>query len=82
MPRCGMDARGDSQSRGRWRTTLRGKRAIWPACACSSSSVLLKVVSFVAEEWVPYLIALVRSWVVMPLSVLIGKPCTCLGVSG
>ena len=74
--RCRMAARGDSQSRGRWRTTLREQRSICPACACSSSSVLTKFVSFVVEEWAPYLIALVDSWVVMPLSVLIGTPCT------
>ena len=48
LPSCGMDARGDIQSQGRWRTVLMGKRAIWPARACSSSSVLTKVFSFVA----------------------------------
>ena len=71
-----MVARGDSQIWGRWRTALRGKRAIWPALACSPRSVLTKVVSFVAEEWEPYLMALVRSWLGMPLSVLIGTPFT------
>ena len=76
LPRCGMDAKGGSQSRGRWRTARRGKRAIWPACAFSSSSFLTKVVSFVAEELVPYLIALVSSCALMPLSALIGTLCT------
>ena len=76
LPRCGMAAKGERQSRGIWRTAMRGKRAIWPDCACSSSLVLTKVVSFVAEEWVPYLIALVSSWAVMKLYALIGTPCT------
>ena len=74
--RCGMAARGDIQSQGRWQIALRGKRAIWPACACSSISVLTKAVSFVAEEWASYLISLVRSWVVVPFSIFIGTPCT------
>ena len=32
--------------------------------------------SFVAEEWAPHLIALVSSCAIMPLSALIGTPCT------
>ena len=75
MPLCGTAARGDSQSRGRWRTACRVKRAIWSARDCSSSSVLTKVVSCVAEEWAPYLIALVSSCSVMPLPALIGTTC-------
>ena len=71
-----MAARGDSQIRGRWRTARRGKRAIWSARACSSGSVLTKVVFFVAEDWSLYFIALVSSCAVMPLSALIGTPCT------
>ena len=71
-----MAEMGDIQSRGRWRTAHRGKREIWFACACSPSSVLTKVVSFVAEEWVSYLMDLVSSWLVMPLFVLIGTLCT------
>ena len=46
LPQCGMDARGDSQSRGRWRIAWRGNRAIWPARVCSVSSVLKKAVYF------------------------------------
>ena len=76
LPCLRMAAGGvNSQIQGRWLTALRGKRAICPAHDCSSSSVLTKEVSFVAEDWAPYLIALVRSWFVMPLSILIGKPC-------
>ena len=35
-----------------------------------------EVVSFVAEEWAPYLTALVSSCAVMPLSALLRTPCT------
>ena len=37
-----------------------------------------KTVSFVADDCVPYLMALVRSSSVMPRSILIGTPCTCM----
>ena len=76
LPRCRMAARKDIHSQGRWQTSLRGKREIWPARSCSPSSVQTKVVSFVEEEWVPYLMDLVSSLLVIPLSVLIGTPCT------
>ena len=72
LPCCGMSARGDRQNKGRWWTAHRGYRTIWPARACFPSSVLTKVVSFVVEEWAPYLIALVSYLFVMPLFVLIG----------
>ena len=53
-----------------------GNSEIWRARACSVSSVMTKVVYFVAEEWVPWRIALVGSCFVVTLSAFIGTPCT------